>query len=280
MVDMNKICPQCNKIIKFKTISQFNESVNKNRTCKSCALKKRRYSGSLSKQCTVCNKNYTFSTFSKYNKSKNPYVCKPCSLSIYHKGKSISEEQKIKQKEKMLGRHLSDETRKKLSEKRKGKNNPCYGRCGNKNPMFNKSGILSPTYGKPSWNRGKLMSDEARKNMRIAKLKRFEKLGIQAGEDEGAKEWFEFYNKNTNSNFKPKRFLEIGYDADGYDEEKHIWVEYDTPYHLKPKQLEKDLKRQQNIIEYFKKIGNPLNKFLRVDSRTKIVKISYDKPKL
>lgn len=274
---MNKKCPQCNKVIEFKTISQYNDSLNKNRVCKSCALRKRKYTGCLDKQCIVCGKIHTFSSFTKYNKSKIPYICKSCVLSKIHKGKVIKEDHREKLREMRLGVKLTDEVRKKLSKKREGKNNPCFGRVGNKNPMFGKSGILSPTYGKPSWNKGMKMSVEARKNMRIAKIKRFERLGIQAGEDVGAKEWFDSFNKKTCSNFKPKRFFEIGYDADGYDSEKHIWIEYDTPYHFNQKQMKKDLERQRNITEHFEKIENPLNLFIRVNSETKKINICYGK---
>lgn len=263
---MIKICPQCNKDIHYKSVSQYNESIKYNRTCKACASRRRGYKGSLDKICIKCGNTHTFSSYKKYNISKNPYICKSCVLSIIHKGKCISKEHKEILRIKHLGTKLSEETKEKLSEKRKGNLNPCFGRCGSKNPMFGKSGSLSPTYGKQSWNKGKKMSEEARKNMRIAKLKRFEKLGIQAGEDKGSKEWFEKYNKETNSNFKPKRFLEIGYDADGYDKEKHIWVEYDTHYHLKENQIKKDLIRQENIIKHFEETNNPLKQFIRIDA--------------
>jgi hypothetical protein len=56
----------------------------------------------------------------------------------------------------------------------------------------------------------------------------------------------------------------IGYDSDGYDEDKHIWIEYDSPYHDKPRQKEKDIIGQDNIISYFRNINHPLRGFLRV----------------
>jgi uncharacterized protein YlaI len=269
---MKRICPNCNIDIFYKTKSQFNDAIKKNRMCRKCSsiinANLQKYKGILEKKCIICKKVNTFSTHSKFKKSKpvNEYLCKSCSSSKTHKGKSISDEHKEKLRIFRTGKNLPENIKLKISEKMKGKNNPCYGRCGEKNPMYGKSGKLSPTYGKGSWNKGKKMSVEIRKNMRIAKLKRFEKLGIQAGEDVGAKEWFNNYNKETNSNFKPKRFLDIGYDADGYDEDKHIWVEYDTKYHLRKDQREKDKIRQDNIINHFKKITHPLNKFLRVDS--------------
>jgi hypothetical protein len=65
--------------------------------------------------------------------------------------------------------------------------------------------------------------------------------------------------------FQAKIFNDIGYIADGYDSEKHIWMEYDTVYHGLRKQKEKDLIRQNRIIQYFELIGKPLNQFVRVD---------------
>lgn len=107
-------------------------------------------------------------------------------------------------------------------------------------------------------------SEETKKKHRIKNLKRYEKLGIGICVDEGSKEWFYNYNKNHNSNFKPKKFIKLGYVADGYDKNKHIWIEYDTPYHNRLNQKKKDLVRQNNIIKYFENIGDPLKKFVRI----------------
>lgn len=267
MNGLNRNCPNCNKIIEYKTKSQYTDATKKNRICKSCANRLRKYKGSLDRICKNCGKKYTFSSYGHYKKSilrSDQFVCKSCISSKIHKGQIISKKQRQSQREKMLGRKHTEETKRKISEKTKGKNNPCYGRCGKLNPMYEKSGILSPTYGIIAWNRGKEMSDLAKRNMRIAKLKRFERLGIQAGEDCGAKEWFDKYNKENNTNYKPKRFIEIGYDADGYDEKLHSWIEYDTPYHKLTNRQEKDIIRQNNIIKYFESINKPLNKFTRI----------------
>jgi len=113
-------------------------------------------------------------------------------------------------------------------------------------------------------------SDETKKKMgmsiRKSMLKRFEKLGIAACEDKGAKEFFNKLNEKYNTNFIPKVFMEIGYVADGYDETRHIWMEYDTEYHNSPAQKKRDSIRQNNIINYFAEIKNPLNNFIRVKS--------------
>ena len=98
---------------------------------------------------------------------------------------------------------------------------------------------------------------------RVAFLHRKEKLGLPACVDRGANEFFHWLN-SIGFNFKPQRFLELGYEADGYDADRHIWLEYDTPYHSSLRQREKDLIREQNIITHFESIGNPLSGFIRV----------------
>src|ERR1051326_6626138 len=76
-------------------------------------------------------------------------------------------------------------------------------------------------------NTGKVRTEKAKQKMRISKLKRLELLGIAACTDKGSIEFFKWMN-GLGFNFKPKTFMNIGYVADGYDENKHIWIEYDT----------------------------------------------------
>ena len=166
-------------------------------------------------------------------------------------GKKHTEEQKRKISIGNKGKIKSYETRKKISEGNKGKK------------LTEKTKQLLSINSSKFWL-GKKMSENAKQNMRIAKLKRLEKLEIPACIDRGAKEYFQWLNMYYSCNFKPKRFLEIGYDSDGYDEEKHIWIEYDTLYHNKLLQKKKDLIRQNNIIKYFENIKNPLNEFIRI----------------
>jgi len=115
---------------------------------------------------------------------------------------------------------------------------------------------------------GKKASEITKQKHRIDRLKRILNDGIPLNEDRGARKFFNEWNNNNNSNFKPKTFWKLGYIADGYDEDKHIWIEFDPPHHyyingvLKPK----DIIRQNNIINYFKTNEHPLNKFIRVKS--------------
>jgi hypothetical protein len=181
-----------------------------------------------------------------------------------------------------LGRKFTVEHRNKLSESHKGK------QCGSNNGMYGKHFKHMPSaIRKISLaSKGKIISEEQRRlqsefmsgednpmkhlspeqklKRRIAFLHRKEKLGIPACIDRGAGELLNQLN-SVGFNFKPKRFMEIGYEADGYDENRHIWLEYDSPYHSSQRQKSKDLIREKNIINYFETIGKPLVGFVRVN---------------
>jgi group I intron endonuclease len=90
-------------------------------------------------------------------------------------GKHLSEEHKRKLSEGLLGRKFSEETIEKIRESRLGEKNPFYGkthsmkskkrmsekRKGENNPMFGKTGKNHPLYGKE----GKKHSEESKKKM-------------------------------------------------------------------------------------------------------------------
>jgi endogenous inhibitor of DNA gyrase (YacG/DUF329 family) len=191
------------------------------------------------KQCPKCGGLQSFKNKKSLDESlKYNHPCKSCS----HIGKNTW----------MKGQKLSDETKNKMSIAMKGKN------------TWNKTrGVSYETKIKLSQSaKGKIRSAEYRKNIRISKLKRLEKLGIPQCMDKGAIEFFNKVNE-LGYNFQPKIFMEIGYAADGYDKNKHIWYEYDTPYHKNITQQKKDLIRQNNIVKYFESIGKPLYSFVR-----------------
>jgi len=147
-------CPMCKTELFYKTISQHNDACKNNRTCKLCALSKRKYSGSLEKICVDCNTPHKFSNYHYYKKSNSPYRCKRCAVSLTHKGKQLTEHHKNTLRNLKIGSKLSEITKRKISEKMKGKNNPCFGRRGCLHPMYGKSGKLSPTFGMKPWTSG------------------------------------------------------------------------------------------------------------------------------
>lgn len=56
---------------------------------------------------------------------------------------------------------------------------------------------------------------------------------------------------NIEPNFQVKTDTHLFY-VDGYDESKGVVLEYDSKYHTKPIQIQKDLIRQQIIIDILK----------------------------
>lgn len=138
-------------------------------------------------------------------------------------------------------------------------NNP-HPLLGKKHKEISKDKMSKSHFGKPR----PLVTEDTKRKHRINNLIRLQTLGIGTAIDKGSTEWFSKYNKETSSNFSPKRFWNIGYDADGYDENKHIWIEYDTSYHQMRIHRHRDLIRQKNIINYFENIGEPLVEFKRV----------------
>ena len=150
---------------------------------------------------------------------------------------------------------------KKMAEKRKECVGPKHHFFGKHHTEKTKEKISSILTGK---KRLYPVSETTRLKHRTANLRKMETKGIPVKTDVGSEEWFEKYNNDTNSNFKPKRFFGVGYDADGYDPDKHIWIEYDTPYHSFRCQRERDIIRERRIIKYFEDIGEPLVEFKRV----------------
>jgi hypothetical protein len=224
---MNRICPSCYKKQHFKSKEGFFNAVKNNRVCRSCSK-----SG---------NKNPSFSI-------------------------SPSKEWRDKISKSNTGKIRTEETKQILSNIGKS-----Y--CGKKNPFYGKQHSLKSKLqsshsqkGKNSYWFGKQRPLETKRKMRISKLKLLKENGTPPNTDKGATEYFNKLNRKGFNIVHPFYDLKVGYIADGYDYKNHIWFEFDTPYHLRLGQKQKDMKRQKEIIEYYKKINNPLIKFVRIES--------------
>jgi hypothetical protein len=197
------------------------------------------------RNCSDCSCEVKYKNYRQFWRARrNNSTCRPC----FYKS--------------LVGHKLSGETKKKIGE-------------ANKIALL---GHIPWNKGKPSSvelrerlskiHMGKIVSNETKKKHRISQLERFKRTGIPLNIDRGAPEFFADFNKKNDTNLKPKTFWDLGYIADGYDENKHIWAEFDPPHHfyidgaLKPK----DIIRQKNIIEHFENSGNPLSEFIRIKS--------------
>ena len=232
------------------------------------------------KTCPKCEKEQFYSEQSSFIRAKKKNVlCNKCKnvgyilsneqrnkISKSNRGKIRTDEMKKRYSECRLGSKLSEETKKKISEKQKGRKLSYKSR-----QKMSKSHI--------GIHCGEKRSDESKRLMRISKCERFQKLGIPSGKDKGSDDWFITYNKENKTNFQQDWYCkELGYYADGYDSDEHIWMEYDTPYHKQLLKKRKDKIRQNNIIRYFESIGNPLKRFVRIITwKNNKEKIIYEK---
>ncbi len=196
------------------------------------------------KNCPKCGCEQIYKTEFNFNISiKKNTMCNTCSV----KGRKYGKETKLKVSKSLIGNKRN---------------------CGK---QFNEGWRHKMSISRI----GKIQSEETKKKIRVSILKRMERLGYNTHIDEGAPEWFDEYNTQNNTNYKPRRFVEIGYDADGYDEKLHSWIEFDTLHHKKPSKQQRDLLRQNRIIQYFESIKKPLKSFIRIinweNNREKIV---------
>lgn len=219
----------------------------------------------FSKQCPKCNGIIIYKSQKGLSRAvKNNYSCKSCTHTGIGLGKKLSEEHRRKLSESHIGKQCGEKSG------RYGKHFPHTPETKEKISLASKGKVISEKQRKLQSdfmsgenNPMKHLSPEQKTKRRIAFLHRKEKLGIPACIDRGANELLHQLNL-VGFNFKPKRFMELGYEADGYDENRHIWLEYDSPYHSSQRQKKKDSIREQNIITYFEAVGKPLTGFVRV----------------
>jgi hypothetical protein len=225
------------------------------------------------RKCPECNKDlnyrdkYTLKRAIELND-----ICRSCSL--------------IGVNTWMLGRHHSEETKKKISMSNKGyepwnkgKKNPYsqetlqkirITKLGDKNsskrPEVRQkisqslrgkmAGKRNPMYGKRHSRetiqkmKNRTFSDETRRKMRESALGR-----CTPGFNPRACKIIDEYGKQHGYNFQHAlnggEFRVVGYSVDGYDKEKNAVIEYyEKNRHKRRQQMEKDKQRKQNIINH------------------------------
>ena len=175
---------------------------------------------------------------------------------------------KLGEKNWIYGKTQSDEVKKILSEKMK---------LEMKNPeVIQKLKNRKWTEEQKIKHKNAINNPDHLKMLRERRLKQMEKSGQFPGYNENACKFFDILNKKLKLNgvhaLNSGEKQICGYSVDFYDEEKNIIIEWDEKKHDEPKQKEKDIIRQNNILKEIK------CKFYRINEKTrKIYKINQNK---
>jgi hypothetical protein len=114
------------------------------------------------------------------------------------------------------------------------------------------AGEKNGNFGKPGSRLGKITSNETKEKQRIAKINLLKKNKINIKSNPVACKFIDKLNEENGWNLQHALNggeIEIcGYFVDGYDKERNIIFEYDEKEHRWGKRKEKDLIRQQEII--------------------------------
>jgi len=228
--NFTRCCPSCNKIITYTRKDSLNLAIKKNCKCKSCSFKERKYTINFGEKMKLVYKN-------------------------------MSPEQKLK-KAGMLGKKHTMLTKEKMSKSAKIKYiSPKFNGTGRRAFYTVEQRKTISEKIKNAWK-----NPEIRKKYHTALLKtKWLKVRCDKGQLEILEKW-----NHLGFNFEPNYQIKINsnlFYLDGYDKSKNVVFEFDSKYHSRPSQKEKDIIRQENII----KLLNP-KKFWRYNLETKTFK--------
>lgn len=200
--------------------------------------------------CPSCNKEITYSFSSGfYYAKKHNSLCKSCSKKgqkAWNKGILATDETKERLLKCHLGKKQSEITRHKRSEIRKKLyNNPIE--------VEKLSKLVKKSLHRP---------DIRKKHLDALHNSQWLKVKTDNGQIELLKKW-----NSLGFNFEPNYQVKTDQDLfyiDGYDKKRNIVLEYDSKYHSKLSQKQRDLVRQNKIIEILKP-----NKFWRYNDVSK-----------
>lgn len=155
----------------------------------------------------------------------------------------------------------TDERLKNLSEANKGKKNSKKGNKGKKNGMYGKEHSLETKKKMSEKALGRKATEEAKKNMRIAHIKRLEVSGINVypNYNEDSLKFFKkldikLKTKGRYATNKGEFYIkELGYWVDYFNKDLKLIIEWDEQYHydLEGKLKEKDVIRENEIRNHF-----------------------------
>jgi hypothetical protein len=260
VIKMTRNCPICDKELIYKNKFSYMAATRIKGICQSCAAKKIPKKSksfyekvawdktsdinkqiiinhpNLTKNCPVCN--YTIKYKNKISLIRS--VCKntKCAscvqIELYKTGKL-----KSWNKGKKLSKHFRSTIKKSWKKTRKdrvGINHPFYGKVG---PMY-----------------GKTHSQKTKEKQRMSHIKYLKTINKKYSPNYNKK--FCKYADKFNGEYDTKiihaentgEFMHIGYFADGYIQNKNIWIEYDEPKHFFGGKLRPEcVIRQKNIQE-------------------------------
>ena len=188
----------------------------------------------FSKNCPVCGKIQTYSNkkvlYIAIKKNAKCNSCKRIGLIPWNKGIKMSEEFKIK-----------------CSERQKGKVN-----------VWNKGLKMSDAFKNKCKDRqiGKKYSNTTKQKLRALAIQRMNKQKVIAAYNPKACSFINDINSKMKINLKHAlnggEEIINGYYLDGYDKERNIIFEYDEPHHLSSRKKQKDLNRQNILIDVLK----------------------------
>jgi hypothetical protein len=225
--------------------------------------------GTLNKEykrnCPKCGKELFYEILSSYRyANKINSKCNSCANRI------ISTNRIRPKKFGFLSRTHSDVTKQKISDSQIGNKNHMYGtkhsnETNIKNSNSQKERYLNSEVRKKTSESTKLAlhkPDIRKRHINAMSETKY----LSRKTDKGQLELIEKWNRlgfNLEPNFQIKTDSDLFY-IDGYDKKKNVVLEYDTKYHKRLSQKQKDLVRQEKIIELL----TP-SKFWRYDSETK-----------
>ncbi len=202
------------------------------------------------KNCPSCGKDMFYSSISSLSHCKDTKCCY-CANVI--RGKSSNRK----------GCHHTDESKKLISLSKTGTKQ-------SEDTKKKRSEIRKKLYSNPV--ELEKMSKSVKESLHKPEIRKkhldalHQSQWLKVRTDKGQLELINKWNKigfNFEPNYQIKTDLELFY-IDGYDKEKNVVLEYDSKYHKRFNQKEKDLIRQNKIINILKP-----KKFWRYNSETK-----------
>ena len=216
------------------------------------------------KTCPICRKEQNYSRKYDFNFAiKNDLLCQSCSKIGKHPSKETIKKLILSRKGKTpnLGIKHSNESKRKMSDSKSGKRHPMFGKKGENHPLY-KTKISNIHKEKIRQSlKGINHTEEHKKKIRISTINYISKYKLNGNQlfprfNPKAMNLLTGFNKERGWNLQHAlnggeyHIKELGYWVDGYDKEKNIVVEYNEKYHNRPYNINRDLNREFEIINY------------------------------